>query len=62
MAKKKKILVWDGIIKGYNYITEEEEKERKVLQKKMQKDFFKVLLWILGLTIGFLILFFLFSL
>ena len=48
----KKVLVWDGIFKGYNHITEEEVKERKILQKKMLWQFLKSM----GYGIGFGIL------
>jgi len=39
--ENKKILVWNGISQGHKYITEEEMKDRKILQKKMMAKFWK---------------------
>ncbi len=50
----KKILVWDGIFKGYRYVSEEEMRDRKALHKKMIMDFLK---WF-AIAIILLIIFF----
>ncbi len=55
--KKDKILVWDGIFKGYHYITKEEVKERKVLQKQMKAILWKFAFWFIVISLGILFLF-----